>query len=77
MICILVLLIILLNESKLILLHSVKWFKILLCITGNSIKYQSFVYRQLNHQTVLFLNYQFSLNHLFPLSLNGKQFFLN
>ena len=29
-------------------------FQILLCITNNSIKHQSFVYTQLNDQTVLF-----------------------
>ena len=32
----------------------VKWFQILQCITNYSIKYQSFVYTQLNDQTVLF-----------------------
>ena len=33
-----------LNESKLILLHKVIWFQVLLCITNNSFKHQSFVY---------------------------------
>ena len=42
----------------------------IVCITNNSIKHQSFVYIQLNHQTVLFLTIQFSINHLFALSLN-------
>ena len=40
-----------LNEPQLILLHIVKWFQVLLCITKNSIKYQLFVYTQLNDQT--------------------------
>ena len=33
----------------------------LLCITNNSIKYQSFVYTQLNDQTILFPTIQFFL----------------
>ena len=35
--------------------NKVKWFHVLLFITNNSIKHQSFVYTQLNNQTVLFL----------------------
>ena len=35
-----------------------------ICITNNSIR-QSFVYTQLNGQTVLFLTIQFSISHLF------------
>ena len=31
-------------------------------------------YTQLNHQTVLFLTSQFSLSHLFALTLNVKEF---
>ena len=46
-------------------------FQILLCITNNSIKHQSFVYTQLKDQTILFLAI-----HLFVLSLNVKQFYL-
>ena len=42
----------------------------------NSIKHQSFVYTQLNDQTVLFLTIQFSISHLFAHSLNVKQFYL-
>ena len=38
--------------------------------TENSIKHQLFVYAQLNDQTVLFQAIQFSLSHLFSLSLN-------
>ena len=41
-------------------------------IINNSIKLQSFVYTQLNGQTVLFQTYQFSTSHLFVLSLNIK-----
>ena len=63
-----------LNEPKLILLHIVKWFQVLVCITNNLFKDQSFVYTQLNDQKVLFLTIQFSLSHLFVLSLNTKQF---
>ena len=44
-----------------ILYHVVKWLQVLLCITNNSIKHQSFVYTQLNDQTVLFLTIQFSI----------------
>ena len=33
-----------LSEHNLILLHTVKWFQVLLCITNNTIKYLSFVY---------------------------------
>ena len=72
-----ILLITFLNEPKLILLHTVKWFQVLLCITNNSFKHQSFVYTQLNDQIVLFLTIQFSISHLFALSLNAKQFYLN
>ena len=35
---------------------------------------QSFVYTQLNDQTVLFLTIQFNISHLFTQSLNVKQF---
>ena len=57
------------------------WFVNTFCrsnssISNNSIKYQSFVYIQLNDQTVPFLIIQFSINHLFALSLNVKQFYL-
>ena len=46
-------------------MHTVKWFQVLLCITNNSIKYQSFVYTQLNDQTVLFQPIQFSISTQF------------
>ena len=49
---------------------------VFLCITNNSIKYKSFVYTQLKDQRVLFLAIQFSINHLFALSLNVKKFYL-
>ena len=45
MICKHFMLITFLNEPKIILLYTVKWFQVLLCITNNSIK---FVYTQLN-----------------------------
>ena len=46
----------------------------MLYITNNSIKYQSFVYTQLNDQ-VLFQTIKFSISLLFVLSLNVKQFY--
>ena len=76
MICKHILLITFLNEPKPILLHILKWLKALLCITNNSIKHQSFVYTQLNDQTILFQAIQFIICHLFALSLNVKQFYL-
>ena len=45
-------------------------------ITNNSIKHQSFVYIELNDQTILFQTIQFGIRHLFALSLNVKQFYL-
>ena len=36
----------------------------------------SFVYTQLNHQTVLFLTIRYNASHLFAHSLNVKQFYL-
>ena len=50
MICKDILLITFLNEPKLIILHTVKWFQVLLCILNNSIKYQVIVFTQLNDQ---------------------------
>ena len=54
MICKHILLITFLNVPKLIILHTVKWFQVLLYMTNNSIKYQSFVYTQLNDKTVTY-----------------------
>ena len=54
MICKLILLIKFLKQPIFILWHTVKWFQVLLCITNNSIKHESFVYTALNNQTVLF-----------------------
>ena len=45
----------------------------LLCITNNSIKHQSFVYTWLNNQILRFITIQFSISHLFALSFNVKQ----
>ena len=56
--------------------HTVEEFQILLCITNNSIKHQSFVYTLLNGQTVLLLTIQFNISHLFEHSLNVNQFYL-
>ena len=58
--------------SLFICLYMVKWLRVLLYITNNSMKHQLFVYIQLNDQTVLFLTIQFNLSHLFALSLNLK-----
>ena len=55
--------------------HSVKWYQVLLCFTNYSIRH-SFVYTQLNDQTVPFQIIQFSISHLFALSLNAKQCYL-
>ena len=41
--------------------NKVKWFQVLLCITKNSIKHQSFVYTQLNDKTVLLQTTQFNI----------------
>ena len=51
-------------------MYTVKCFQVLLFNSNNSIKHQSFVYTQLNDQTVLFKAIQFSISHLFALSLN-------
>ena len=34
------------NSTLFLHLHTIKWFQVLLCITNNSIKHQSFVYTQ-------------------------------
>ena len=76
MICKNILLITFLSEPKLMFFNTVKRFQVLLCITNNSIKYQSFVYTQLREQTVLFQTIQFSISHLFAFNSNVKQFYL-
>ena len=70
-----ILLIMFLNEPELFL-HTIKWFQVLLCITNNSIKLQSFVYPQLDGQTILFLTIQHNISHFLAHSLNVKQFYL-
>ena len=60
-----ILLITFLNKPELIFLHTVKWFQVLLCITNNSIKYQSFVYTQLNDQRIPFLTIKFGISTQF------------
>ena len=53
----------------------VKWFKVLQCITNNSIKHQLFVYTQLNDQIVIFQTIQFSISHFNRLTgLVGRVF---
>ena len=52
-------------------MHIVKYLNVPL-----TIQHQSFVYTQLNDKTVLFQTIQFSISHLFALSLNVKQFYL-
>ena len=77
MICKHILLITFLNEPELIPLHTVECLQVLLCISNNLIKHQSFVYTHLNDQTVLFKRIQFSISHFFALNLNVKLFFLS
>ena len=76
MICKYILFVTFLNESKHIGLDTVTLFLVLLCTTFNSIIHQPFVYTQLNVKTVLLQTIQFSMSHLFALSLNIKQFYL-
>ena len=52
-------------STLLIRLHTVKWFHVLLYMTNNSIKHQSFVYAQLNNQ---FYFYQFNQPLVIPLN---------
>ena len=68
-----ILLVTFLNEPKLILLLTVKLFQVSLCIINNSIKHRSFVYPQLNDETVLFQTIQFSIRHMSAQRLNIKQ----
>ena len=49
-----------LNEPKLMCLHTVKWSRLLQCITNNLIKQQLFAYSQLNDQAVTLQPIQFS-----------------
>ena len=47
-------------------LTQVEGLQVLLCITNNSIKYQSFIYTQLNDQTVLFQTIQLNTSWRAP-----------
>ena len=58
-------------KHKSIKLNGSKYCYVSLTIQLN----MSFVYTQLNDQTVLFLTIQFSISHLFALILNIKQFY--
>ena len=64
------------NDQRIHFLLTVKLFRVLIYITNNSSRDQSFVFIWLNNQTVLFLTIQFSMSHLFAFSLNVKQFYL-
>ena len=64
------------EQCNLSWVNKVKWFRVLLCITDNSIKYQSFVCILLNDQTVLFHTIQVTISYFFVLSLNVEQFYL-
>ena len=48
------------------LVNKVKWFQLLLCITNNSNKHQSFIYTQLNIKTV-----QFSISTQFKYQISS------
>ena len=65
------------DQALLFLTIQFKLLQILLYISNNSNKHQSFVYPQLNDQIVLFLTIKsFVMSHLFAYSLNIKQFYL-
>ena len=70
MICKYILLIMFLNEPKLILLLSAKSFPVLLRIINNPIKNQWLLYIRLNDQTAQLQTIQFSISHLFVHCLN-------
>ena len=59
-----------------ICLDTVKYFQVLQFNTNSSIKHQSYVYTQLKDQTVSFESIQFSVSHLFAISLAVKQSYL-
>ena len=54
-------------------INKVEWLQVWLCITNNSIKHHSFIYTQLNEQTVLFSIFLLSISYLFALSLSVKE----
>ena len=47
------------------LVNKIKWFHLLLCITNNSIKHQSFIYLKIDVKTVIFQTIQFSISTQF------------
>ena len=53
------------KQFTLALVNKVKSFHVLLCLTNNFIKHQSFVYTLLNDQTVPFPRIQLSISYLF------------
>ena len=51
------------------------WLQVLQCIANYSIKHQSFIFTELNGQTVRFLSIQFSISPLLALNSNIKQIY--
>ena len=41
--------------------NKIKWFQVLLCITSNSIKRQSYTNKELNGKTIIFQTIQFTI----------------
>ena len=56
-----------------------RYFQVLLCITNNSNKRQTFLYTELNDQGVIFLTIQFGIRYLFAHSFKYQavQFYLD
>ena len=65
------------KQYSLAWVNKVKWFQVMLYLTNNSIKHQSFVNIQLNDKTALIQAIQLSISHLFTLNLNVKEHSLN
>ena len=59
-----------------IYIHTYIYIMYIRCVPDNLFKHQSFVYTQLNDQTVLFQTVQFSTSHLLANILKVKQFHL-
>ena len=64
-----------LYQFNLSYVNKVNWFLVFSCIINNSTKHQSFVYTQLNDQTVLFQTIRFIINHLFTHGLSRQFYF--
>ena len=61
-----------LYSTLFILFHTVKSLQVLLCISNNSIKHQSFVYSQVNYQTFLLIAVQFSITNFFTVLMSNS-----